>query len=222
MENVTLEIQKRNKLGSAASARLRREDYLPAVVYAHGAAAVPAQVRRKEFVTIARRARTSSIFVLKSEDSSLNGKHAFVKEIQQDFVKKEVLHVDLVAVEENETVKIKVPVEISGEADGVKNQGGVLAVSTHYVLVSARPALVPEVIHVDVSALKLNERIRTKDLALPEGVQLKTDPELTIVAVITPRAIKTAAEEAAAGAAAEGAEGAAAEGEAAKKEEAAQ
>jgi len=212
VENVTLEIEARSELGKGASMRLRRRGLLPVVVYAHGKQAIPASVNRKDFVQAAQRARTSSIFVLKSKDSSLNGKHAFVKEIQQNFVKKEVLHVDFLAVDENETARVKVPVEVLGEADGVKNQGGVLAVINHYVVVKARPANVPEMLRVDVSALKLGDRVRAGDVELPEGVELCSDAEAPIASVIVARTAKlaepteAAAEGAEEGAAAEGAE----------------
>lgn len=217
MENVTLEIELRADLGKGASARLRRQGLLPAVVYAHGNPAVAAVVNRKDFVQAAQRSRTSSIFVLKSKGAALNGKRAFVKEIQQDFVKKEVLHVDFLAVDENETARVRVPIQVAGEADGVKNQGGVLAIVNHYVVVSARPADVPALLAVDVSPLKLGERIRAADLPLPEGAVLSSNPEATIVSVITARTAKLA--EPTEAAAEAGAEGAAEGAEAASGEE---
>ncbi len=214
MANITLEIETRGETGKKVSSRLRADGLLPVVVYGKGKEAVPGVVNKKEFVQAAQRARTSSIFVLKSKDKNLDGKRAFVKEIQRDFVKKEVLHVDLLAIHEGETVRVFVPVEVTGEASGVKNQGGVMTMGAHEIEVEARPDDLPEVIVVDVTAMNLGDRLHASDLVLPQGVTLRSEPEMGVVSVLAPKAAKV--EEGAEAAAAEA--GAAPEAAAAAEE----
>ena len=96
------------------------------------------------------------------------------------------MHVDFQAVSATETLTASVPVEPVGEANGVKNFGGLLAQNLHEIELECLPKDLPESIQVDVSALNIGESIHIRDLVLPAGVKSTLDGDLTVFAVAEP------------------------------------
>jgi large subunit ribosomal protein L25 len=207
VENFTLEVSDRSQLGKSSANRCRREGFIPGVAYHKSEKPVAVKVSSKEFTMLASKARRSQVFTFKSSNSYLNGKAAIVKEIQQDYLKGKVTHVDFRTLKDDEEITVDVPVKLVGEAPGVKNQGGILAVVTHEVTVQCLPKNIPVFISVDISSLALGQSIHAEQLALGEGVALADDPSETIVSVVASRAAEEEAKPSAA--AAEGAAGAA-------------
>jgi large subunit ribosomal protein L25 len=205
VEEFTLEISKRTEKGSSSSRRLRTQGKLPGVVYSHNQETISAYVDYKSFNKIAVSARGSQVFFLKSSDPELNGRHAIVKAVQKDYVKGHLFHVDFQALLEDEEISLLIPIKIEGESVGVKNDGGILAISLREIELTCLPAKIPSQIVVNISHLELGESIHSGDLALPEGVRLKGSSDETIVSVVVPKQAAAASAEkgAEAGAAAE-------------------
>ncbi len=201
MENFTIEVAERTELGKGGCNRCRRAGFIPGVAYHRADDAVPVQVPYKEFTILAKKARMSQVFTFKSSNQALNGKAAIVKDVQQDYVKGKVLHVDFQTLKDDEEITVYVPVVLVGEAPGVKVQNGILTLVTHEVAVTCLPKNIPSQIQVDIAALGLGQSIHASDLKLGEGVVLSDDAHETIVSVVAPRA---AEEEAKAGQATEG------------------
>ncbi len=188
MENFTIEVSERPSIGKSSANRCRREGFIPAVAYHKAEKPLAVQVPLKEFTALASKARRSQVFTFKSSVPSLNGKAAIVKEVQQDYLKGRVIHVDFQTLKDDEEITVDVPVKLVGEAPGVKNQGGVLAVVTHEVSVSCLPKYIPSAVMVDISALGLGQSIHADQLQLGEGVTLADDASETIVSVVATRA----------------------------------
>jgi large subunit ribosomal protein L25 len=202
VENFTIEISERTDLGKSGCNRCRRAGFIPGVAYHRADEAVAVQVPYKEFTMLAKKARLSQVFTFKSGKSALNDKAAIVKDVQQDYVKGKVLHVDFQILKDDEEITVYIPVSLVGEAPGVKVQNGVLTLLTHEVSVTCLPKNIPSVIQVDISALGLGQSIHASDLKLGEGVTLADDAHETIVSVVAPR---SAEEEGKSGQSAEGA-----------------
>jgi large subunit ribosomal protein L25 len=134
---------------------------------------------------------------------------AILKDVQRHPYKNAVVHVDFQRVEENEKIRISIPLHFKGASisPGVKQQGGLVSHMRTEVEVSCLPKDLPEFIEVDISGLSLNESIHLSQLKVPEGVALVeiAKEDAAVVAIHSPRAEEpepTAA--AAAGAPAEG------------------
>jgi len=153
---------------------------------------------------------------------------AILKDVQRHPFKNAILHIDFQRVEDNEKIRLSVPLHFKGEAvaPGVKTQGGLVSHIRTELEVSCLPKDLPEFIEVDLSGLSLNESIHLSQLKVPEGVQLVelAKEDAAVVTIYSPRAeepeaaVAATAEGAAAPAAAAG--GDAKKAEPAKKDEA--
>lgn len=212
MENFTIEVTERASTGKGPANRSRNAGYIPGVAYHRHDEPVALQVPYKEFTILAQKARRSQVFTFKSTLAALDGKAAIVKEIQQDYIKGRVVHVDFQTLKDDEEILVDVPVKVVGEAPGVKVEKGILTVVTHEVSVRCLPKNIPNVIEVDVTSLNLGESIHAEQLKLGSGVTLADNPHETIVSVVIPRAVEEEAKVVEGAAPAEGAAAAPAAG----------
>lgn len=188
MENFTIEVSERANTGKSSANRSRKQGCIPGIAYHRHDQPVPVEVPYKEFTMLAQKARRSQVFTFKSDSAALNGKAAIVKEIQQDYLKGRVVHVDFQTLKDDEQITVEVPVKVVGEAPGVKVEKGILTVVTHEVAVRCLPKNIPTVIEVDISSLNLGESIHAGQLKLAAGVTLTDNPHETILSVVIPRA----------------------------------
>lgn len=197
--------------GKGPARRTRAAGLVPAVVYGpHLEKPLNIAVDAKETkAAIQTPKKMNTVLGLSVEGKEIT---VLLKEFQLDPVSKELLHVDFIDVRENEQVKVKVALILTGKPEGVTN-GGILSQIRREVEVWALPAAIPEKIEVDVTPLKIGGSLHINEVKLPEGVTVKSSVNFTIAVVTAPEAEK--AVEAAPGAAAEGA--AAAPGAAAAK-----
>jgi len=198
----------RETQGKGASRRLRHEGKVPAILYGgHSDARALTLSHQKLAILLENERFYSTILSLKVGDET---QAAILKDVQRHPFKNSVLHIDFQRVEENEKIRISIPLHFKGEAisPGVKSQGGLVSHMRNEVEVSCLPRDLPEFIEVDLSGLSLNESIHLSQLKIPDGVTLVdvAKEDAAVVAIHSPRAEEpepTAA--AAAPAAAEGA-----------------
>jgi large subunit ribosomal protein L25 len=110
--------------------------------------------------------------------------------------------VDFHEIAENEKVTVKIPVETTGEAEGVKTQGGVLEHVLFKISIRGLAKDLPEFVTVDVSHLKIGEAIHLGEIKAPPGVEIVGDKQIPVIAVAAPRTEEEEAAEAAEAAAA--------------------
>ena len=206
-EEFQLEVAERQESGSRAARRLRRDGFVPAVIYGKGGESRHVTVNLRAFRHLAKKSLPSQVFTLVDPSRGATVK-ALVKDIQKHYTPAEVTHIDFLELVGDQLVKVRVPVHIRGEAPGVKLQGGVLTVVAHEIVLRCRPDAIPQAIDLDVSGLKLGDSLHARDLKLPEGVEFVGTEDESLVSVNetrTGREESTATAEGAAGAAAEGA-----------------
>jgi large subunit ribosomal protein L25 len=211
----------RETQGKGASRRLRHEGKVPAILYGgHSDARALTLSHQKLLIMLDNERFYSTILNLKVGDQT---QAAILKDVQRHPFKNAVLHIDFQRVEENEKIRISIPLHFTGAAvsPGVKSQGGIVSHMRNDVEVSCLPKDLPEFIEVDISGLSLNESIHLSQLKIPDGVTLVelAKDDAAVVAIHSPRAEEpepTAAAAAGAPAAEAAAPAAAAGGDAAK------
>jgi large subunit ribosomal protein L25 len=130
-----------------------------------------------------------------------------VKDWQVDPVKGRLLHVDMVRVDMDVRVRVRVPVHTFGEAQGVKLQGGIFEMVTREVEIECLPTEIPAEFKVDVTDFMIGKQLRAGDLPLdPAKMKLVTDPQRVIAHVVALRVEEEKAPEVAAAEAAAPAE----------------
>jgi large subunit ribosomal protein L25 len=163
----------------------RSQGSLPGIVY-NREMNVPVAVEMKAFDKVFRIQGTSSIIDLKIDGQN---QEVLVKAVQMDKRKRIPQHVDFYAVMAGQAVEVNVPINLVGTAEGVRD-GGVLDVQKRDVLISILPRLIPQHIDIDVSALKIGDSLHVRDLrsTLPTEAEILDDEDLTVAAVVPPRA----------------------------------
>src|SRR6476661_310983 len=222
-ERIKLTVKEREARGSADSRRLRKQGFIPGVLYGKGKSSYAISVPEREL----RRVLTGAGGLHAILDVVLEGQattHASIlKDYQQDPIRGHISHIDLHEVRLDQPIQASVNVQLIGEPAGVK-EGGVLSQVQREINVEALPMEIPEHIDLDVSGMAIGDTLRLADLAAVEGVTYLDDPEETVLASVglPAREVEPEPEEPAEGEelaegeeAPEGAEGAA-EGEAAE------
>jgi large subunit ribosomal protein L25 len=200
----------RETQGKGASRRLRHEGKVPAILYGgHSDARALTLSHQKLAIMLENERFYSTILSLKVGDET---QAAILKDVQRHPFKNAIMHIDFQRVEENEKIRISIPLHFKGAAvsPGVKSQGGIVSHLRTEVELSCLPKDLPEFIEVDISGLSLNESIHLSQLKVPPGVQLVdlAKEDAAVVAIHSPRAEEP--EPTAAAAAAAPVEGAAA------------
>lgn len=180
MERVTLDVQKRDKIGKGAARSIRREGFIPAVLY-KGGNSLPVQLAGKalsQFVS-----KTSGEQIIVNLQFSDNLKQAIVKDYQIDPVGGDLLHVDFQEVLATEEVKVAVHIITVGDAIGVKRDKGVMQYGIKEIKIECLPDKIAGHIDVDVSNLGIGQSIYVRDLKFEEGIRIFTDPDEVIATV---------------------------------------
>lgn len=189
MEEIKLDVQIRKQTGSRKIKSIRRENFIPAVVYGGKNDPTNVKVERNSYERIMRAHRGQSVLLhlnVMEGDKKLRDYAAIVKEEQHHPVDDRLVHIDFNRISLTEEIQIKVPVATKGDAIGVRRDGGSLDHAMWELDIICLPTRIPPNITVDVSKLEIGDAIHVKDLVLPEGVRTKHDKEAIVVSVVPP------------------------------------
>jgi large subunit ribosomal protein L25 len=182
--SLVIKSESRDALGKNAARRIRRGGMIPAVLYGEGAESVPLVLNKKDVIQILKsETGENTLFRVALKDGE---KDAMIKAVQIDPTTDEILHADLVRIAMDKAIRVMVPVELTGEAVGVKTEGGFVDFMTREVEVECLPAAIPERLTVDISLLHLHQSLKVGDVALPEGVKLISDGSVVLVLIQVP------------------------------------
>jgi len=187
-----LSVQRRDAIGKGPVRRLRRGGLVPAILYGGGTAPVALAVAPAEVHRALHARAGGGVLVNLRVAGEAEPRPAVVRELQFHPVRETLLHVDLQAVRLDEEITVEVPIHVVGEAAGVKEQSGILALLLRQVQVACLPSLIPERVDIDVSPLRIHDVLTVADLRLPEGVRVTTTPTQAVVTVTPPMAEEVA------------------------------
>ncbi len=184
MHQVRIEAETRTGSGKGAARALRRAGKLPAVAYSQGEPARSIQIDARLFrrALVNENAERALISLFIDGEQGM----AVVKEIQQDPVRRDLLHVDFQNIRLNEEIVVTVDIELEGEPVGV-GLGGILEFLTRQVEVRVLPTDIPDSLTLDISELEIGQSVHVHLLEPPEGVEILTDGDMVIALVAAPR-----------------------------------
>jgi len=182
-EQVELAAEKRTVLGKQVK-QLRRQRWVPGVMYGHGFDPVPLQFEARDLRHLLSHVGASQLVRI-----GVKGKEqpemALVREVQRDSIKGTILHVDFYRVEMTERLTTEVPLVMVGESPVAQEKEGILLQSLSSVEVECLPGDLVDAIEVDLSDLtKVDQAVYVRDLAVPAGIEILADPGEMIVRVV--------------------------------------
>ena len=200
MKSLKLKAAPRTQTRRKGSKALRSAGRIPANIYGKSIAPQNLEIDSEAFIELINSAHSEIVLVDLEVSGDSHARLALVQDVQHHPLSGEVLHVDFHEVKNDEMITIRIPVEATGEAEGVKNGGGTLEHVLQKLRVTALPKDLPEQILVDVSALAVGQAIQIGQIQAPAGVTILGDKHLRVFAVAAPTTEVEAAPAAAAGA----------------------
>jgi len=181
-----LEAQKRDTFGKNEARRLRAKGLIPGVLYGGRGEGTPLAVNPKDLMRILHSdSGANTLISLKLDGADAR---VLVKEYQVDPIEHKLLHADFYRIALDKMLTVTIPVQLRGEAKGVKQQGGVVDFVHREIEIECLPTDIPEKVEVDVSELLIGQSIRVRDL--PENPKWKatSEPDMMVVHVVALKA----------------------------------
>jgi large subunit ribosomal protein L25 len=174
MADFTFAVEERTEFGKGVARRFRAAGKIPAVIY--GGGKVPFHITLPEHETTQAVRLPNALF-----DIQLNSQQhlALVKDIQRDFVTRNIEHIDLYEVESDTLVDVRVELRIVGET----KPGTASSVSFKSIVIKTKASEIPRYIELDIDGADDGEHFTISDIKLPAGVTTALRPDLVVVAV---------------------------------------
>ncbi len=185
-QQLILNVAARAQTGRSASRRVRKANQIPAILYGKHTNPEALSIDAPEFVRLLKSVSGRALLIELNRKDNTSKALSFLQEVQRDPITDKFLHVDLQEVKADEKLEIRVPVSVTGESFGVKNQNGVLEIATHTLRVRCLPKDLPPVIEVDVTELKVGEAFKVGTLKPINGVEFLDAKGQPVVSIVEP------------------------------------
>lgn len=181
-KEIKIKAEPRLEQGSGAVRRLRRKGLVPAAINRIAGGSTLMQLSSHEFENMLRHHSTNQLLVT----VELDGQNlpALLREIQTDVLSGLVIHADFGEISLTRKLRVSIGLRLTGEPEGVKNEGGILEQTSRNVEVECLPADMVEIFTVDVSALKLGQSIAVKDLNLGDKYTIVTHGDVSVATIV--------------------------------------
>jgi large subunit ribosomal protein L25 len=184
MAEIVVNAKSRDDRGKNAARRLRRQGLVPGIVYGGKGGNIAVAVDPKALQKVLR-SEAGRNTILKLDIAGAGATNAILKDLQVDPIKENLLHADFYRIAMDVAIRVTVPINIRGEARGVKVDGGILELITREIEVECLPGDIPERIDVDVSELGLNGALRVSDLPSNAKVKILESADQVVVHVVS-------------------------------------
>ena len=172
MAEISIKGARRTEFGKGASRRSRRDGFIPAVIYGHGAKPQHVALPSRE-LGIALKTSNVLIDVVLDDHTELT----LPKSVSRDPLTGLLEHIDLVIVRRGERVVVSVPVHTEGKYD----QDGILEHTNNSIEVETDVTNIPAFLVLSMEGMMAGESKTASEVVLPEGVKLISDPKMTVV-----------------------------------------
>lgn len=187
-DKYVLNVKSRGETGNGPARRCRRAGMIPAVVYGHGEPGQAIAVCAKEFRPLAHKA----VHLIDLVDENNKTTLALLKDMQYDYLKDVVVHLDFQAVKLDDVVSTIVAIHVVGTPAGV-SRGGLFDLVLHEVTIACKAGAIPDMLTIDVSNMNVGETLHLSDIPMPEGATLLVDPSAVLCTCALPAAEESAA-----------------------------
>ena len=179
-QRLELDAELREGNGKVSVKQLREQGIVPGVLYGRDRDTVSIKADATEVEDLLG---GNAIIDVTLDDGSTQP--VMVKEVQRDVITRDLLHIDLYQIALDEEITVEVPVEVVGQAEGVR-EGGLLNQILREVEIECLPTDIPENIEVDVTELGIGDSVDVSDLDVGEDIEVKVDDSETVATVVLP------------------------------------
>jgi large subunit ribosomal protein L25 len=181
--STVLQAKERKDLRTSELRKIRETGNIPAVIYGSKVESKPVFVSSADLTKTIRNVGRNGVISLDIDGS----KHDVVlTDYQEDFIKKEIIHVDFLAVDKSSKINVTVRLVLAGEAAGVKD-GGVLQQPVHELSITSTPSEIPQQIEVDVTNLQVGETLKISDILYQGSFTINHEEEEVIASILPPK-----------------------------------
>lgn len=181
-----IEVKERKEIGTNKVKHIRREGWIPGIIYGHGEKSSHIKIREEDLIRLVHELHSAATLIT----LDLDGKElqAIIREAVRDPLTEKLIHVDFQHIHEDEEVTVHVAIDFEGEAKGIE-EGGILDIERRHLTVRCLPKAMPGKIVIDVSDLGIGDSFHIGDLELSKEVEVMEDSSATIVNVLSPRKV---------------------------------
>ncbi|MGH7128088.1 MAG: 50S ribosomal protein L25 [Planctomycetaceae bacterium] len=182
-EQSKLAAEVRSKCGTAENRRLRKRGRIPGVMYGHQQESQSIAVAREQLVPIIQ----AGHHVI---DLEIDGgtQKAIFRDVQWNPFGTQILHFDLVRIDENERVEVEVPIELRGVSPGVV-AGGILEQHFYSIEIECLAHQIPDTLTLSINHLEIGQALHVSDFNLPADATTELGPDVVVVQVVQPQAV---------------------------------
>ncbi len=174
-KTLLLKAEIREQTGSTHAVKVRKQGRIPAVVYGHKQEPMAISLDAHNLVEgLHHGHRVFDVQIGKKKETII------IKDLQYDYLGRDIIHVDLMRVDVTETVRVTIPIELKGEARGV-HEGGIIEAPTDHLEVECKVTDIPETIVIGVKDMGIGDTLYASDIELPRGVKLVSAPSTLLV-----------------------------------------
>ena len=174
-KTLLLKAEIREHTGSRHAAKVRKQGRIPAIVYGHKQDAVAISLDAHSLIDgLHHGHRLMDVQIGRKQEKMI------IRDLQYDYLGRDIIHVDLMRVDVTETVRVTVPIELKGEASGA-HEGGIIEEHTDHLEVECKVTDIPESIVVSVKEVDVGDSLHAGDIELPDGIKLVSPPDIVLV-----------------------------------------
>ena len=186
-KTVLLKAEIREQTGSKAVRKVRKRGMIPAIVYGHKQEPVTISLDAHNFLEGLHHGQRLMDVQIGTKKEKI-----IVKDLQYDYLGRDVIHVDLMRVDITEMIKVTVPIELKGAATAKgTHEGGIIEEHADHLEIECKATDIPESIAVLVKEIGVGDALHAGTIALPDGVKLISSPETLLVTCHLVAAAKT-------------------------------
>ena len=186
MKSITIQGTKRESVGKKSTKALRDAELVPCVVYG-GEQPINFSTAEKSFKNLVYTPDAHTV-VIELDGQKID---AVLQDIQFHPITDKILHADFYQLSADKPVVMEVPVRITGRAKGVL-AGGVLRQSFRKLRLKAIPANLPDEIVVDVTPLRIGNKLYVGDIKNDQYTFLHPDNAVVAAVKMSRNAMKNA------------------------------
>lgn len=185
MDSLKLSAQKREGSGSRQAQQLRKNGWLPCVVYDSTGKSFSIRIKHHAFEVLLRN-RQGQNLILDLDIEGDKARKVLLKDVQQDRIKDHLLHADFLEISMTRKLRISVAVNLVGEPVGVTQQGGVMEHLLRSVEVECLPGDIIKEFVLDVSGLSIGDTLSVRDIKADPKITILTMPDIAVVSIQMP------------------------------------